>query len=130
MANENGLGKLYRDGDVIVRQGEIGDCMFVIQNGTVTVSIERPDGTETHLATLEAGDIFGEMAILQKERRSATVKARDEARVLTVDRRTFLRRVKEDPTLALHTLEALSNRIRKMNRELEEARHGAARAHH
>jgi CRP-like cAMP-binding protein len=116
------LGKVYHDGEVIARQGEWGDCMYVVQQGRVEIVLERADGSEPPLDVVEQGDLFGEMAILEKQRRSATVRARGEARVLTVDRRTFLRRVKEDPTLALNLLRSLSHRLRHMNRELEEAR--------
>ncbi len=119
---DNLLGKLYADGDVIARQGEVGDCMYVVQRGQVEIILQRPDGSETGLGIIEEGDLFGEMAILEKLPRSATARAIGEARVLTVDRRTFLRRVKEDPTLALNILRSLSHRIRVMNHELEEAR--------
>ncbi len=119
---DNLLGKLYSNGEVIARQGEIGDCMYVVQRGQVEIVLERPDGSETAVGVIEAGDLFGEMAIIEKQRRSATARAMGETRVLTVDRRTFLRRVKEDPTLALNILRSLSHRIRNMNHELEEAR--------
>lgn len=119
---DNLLGKLYSNGDVIVRQGETGDCMYVVQRGQVAIVLEEPDGSETGLNVLKEGDLFGEMAILEKQPRSATARAIGEARILTVDRRTFLRRVKEDPTLALNILRSLSRRIRHMNHELEEAR--------
>ena len=119
---DNLLGRIYSDGEVIARQGELGDCMFVVQRGRVQIVLEGPDGSETPLGVIEEGDLFGEMAILEKQRRSATARALGEARVLTVDRRTFLRRVKEDPTLALNILRSLSHRIRHMNQELEEAR--------
>lgn len=119
---DNLLGRLYNNGDVIARQGELGDCMYVVQRGRVQIVLERPDGSETPVGVIEEGDLFGEMAILEKQRRSATARAMGEARVLTVDRRTFLRRVKEDPTLALNILRSLSHRIRHMNQELEEVR--------
>lgn len=119
---DNLLGRLYSNGDVIVRQGETGDCMYVVQRGQVAIVLEEPDGSETGLNVLKEGDLFGEMAILEKQPRSATARAIGEARILTVDRRTFLRRVKEDPTLALNILRSLSRRIRHMNHELEEAR--------
>ena len=118
---DNLLGSVYQDGQVIARQGDTGDCMYVVQRGRVEVVLERPDGTETPLGVIEEGDLFGEMAILEKQRRSTTARAMGETRVLTVDRRTFLRRVKEDPTLALNILRSLSRRVRKMNVELEEA---------
>jgi CRP-like cAMP-binding protein len=119
---DNLLGRLYKNGEVIVHQGELGDCMYVVQRGQVEIVLERPDGSETQVGVIEEGDLFGEMAIIEKQRRSATARAMGESRVLTVDRRTFLRRVKEDPTLALNILRALSHRIRHMNHELEEAR--------
>ncbi len=119
---DNLLGKLYADGELINRQGEIGDCMYVVQCGQVGIVLEGPDGSETAVGVVKEGDLFGEMAILEKRPRSATARAIGETRVLTVDRRTFLRRVKEDPTLALNILRSLSQRIRNMNHELEEAR--------
>ena len=108
------LGKTYGDGEPIARQGEIGECMYVIQQGQVEV-VREQDGTEVQLATLEEGDFFGEMALFDRERRSATVRALGEARVLTVDKRTFLRRIHEDPSLAFRIVKGMSQRIRKLD---------------
>lgn len=117
------LGRIFQDGQVIIQEGEIGDCMYVIQEGEVEV-IKCEDDREVLLAVLGEGDIFGEMAILEGEERVATVRARGLARVVTVDKKNFLRRVHEDPTLALRLLEVLSNRIREMNAELMKVRTG------
>jgi CRP-like cAMP-binding protein len=114
-----GLGKLYSDGEVVVRQGETGKCMFVIQKGAVEVVREKDDG-ETRVALLKEGDLFGEMAIFEHEVRSATVRAAGEARILTIDKHTFLRRVQEDPTLAFNILRILCDRIRQQNSEIVE----------
>lgn len=119
--SERGLGKVYRDGEEIVRQNEVGDCMFVIQEGQVEVLSEL-DGDEFRLGLLGPGDFFGEMAIVEKQARAATVRAVGEARVLTVDKRTFLRRVQEDPTLALNILRTLCQRIRALDTEIAELR--------
>jgi len=116
-----GLGKLYGKNEVIVRQGETGNSMFVIQSGTVEVVREKKDG-EVRVAVLKDGDTFGEMAIFEHEVRSATVRAITEARILTVDKRTFLRRVQEDPTLAFNILQVLCARIRHQNSEILELR--------
>lgn len=115
------LGKVYVDGETIVRQGEIGHCMFVIQRGKVEVLHEEGDST-FHLTELGPGEIFGEMALCEKAPRSATVRAVGDVRVLTVDKRTFLRRVHEDPSLAFHVLQALSARIRRLNIEVSRLR--------
>ena len=118
------LGKLYDDGEDIVRQGDVGDCMFVVQSGRVEV-LQATDAGEQHLAFLETGDFFGEMAVFEKETRSATVRASGESRVLKVDKRTLLRRIKEDPLLAVNLLKTMSHRIRDLNAGM--ASHVAAR---
>jgi len=111
------LGKEYAAGDAIVRQGEEGDCLFVIQDGEADVFREE-NGEEARVGTLRAGDMFGEMAIIEKEVRSATIRARTRVKALTIDRKTFLRRVQEDPSLAFNVLKAMSGRVRRLNAEL------------
>ena len=111
------LGKVYRNGEAIVRQGESGDCMYVIQAGQVEVLQER-EGKEIRLSVLDEGDVFGEMALFEREARSATVRALGDARVLTVDKKTFLRRVHEDPSFAFRILQKMSHRIRELDAEL------------
>jgi len=108
------LGKIYKEGENIVRQGEAGDCMYVIQAGKVEVVLERPD-SNVRLAVLESGDIFGEMSLFSRAVRSATVRALTETRILTVDKKGFLRRVHEDPSLSFRILQKMSERIRKLN---------------
>ena len=117
------LGKVYGDGDVIVRQGEPGDCMFEILQGTVEVLREK-EGKETCLAVLSRGDFFGEMAIFEREVRSATVRAMGEVRAITIDKKTLLRRISEDPSLAFRIIEKLANRIRELDVEIERLKAG------
>ena len=118
--DSSALGKVYDSGQIIVRQGDTGDCMYVIQQGKVEVVREDVSG-EIRLAVLEEGDLFGEMAVFEKEVRSATVRALGEARILTIDKKTFLRRVQEDPSLAFNILRRMSQRIRNLNDRLAKA---------
>jgi flavin-dependent dehydrogenase len=111
------LGKVYHNGEVIVRQGEVGTDMYVIQAGQAEV-LQKTDGKEVRLAMLEEGDIFGEMALFQQQARSATVRAVGDVRALTVDKRIFLKRVHEDPSFAFLILKKMSQRIREMDTEL------------
>ena len=111
---QGALGAVYKNGDVIVRQGELGDCMYVVQSGEVEV-VQATNGGEHRLAILGTGDFFGEMSVFEKEVRSATVRAHGEARALKVDKRTLLRRIKEDPLLAVNLLQTMSQRIRDLN---------------
>ena len=111
------LGRDYGDGELIVKQGESGDCMYVIQEGEVEVFVTR-DGREVSLAIRKRGEFFGEMAIFERENRSASVRARGQARVLTVDRRQLLSRIEDDPALAMRMIQSMSHRIRDLSGEL------------
>lgn len=115
------LGRIYRDGEEIIRQGNTGESMYVVQSGRVEVLQHSKNGGEQHLAFLDAGTFFGEMSVFEKEVRSATVRAAGEARVLKIDKKTLLRRIREDPLLAVNLLKTMSHRIRSLNAEL--ARH-------
>jgi CRP-like cAMP-binding protein len=116
------LGKIYKDREDIIRQGKTGDSMYVVQAGRVEVVQESRKGGEQHLAYLDAGDFFGEMAVFEKEVRSATVRAAGEARVLKIDKKTLLRRIREDPLLAVNLLKTMSHRIRDLNAEISRHR--------
>ena len=111
------LGKVYADGEVIIQQGAAGECMFVIQSGQVEI-VQSTDYGEQHLASLRAGDFFGEMAVFEKEVRSATARAVGDARVLKIDKKTLYRRLQEDPLLAVNLLKTMSHRIRVVSAQL------------
>ena len=111
------LGAVFKDGEPIIRQGQEGDCMYVVQEGRVEV-VQETDHGPRHLAYLNTGDFFGEMAVFEKETRSATVRAAGEAKVLKVDKKTLLRRIKEDPLLAVSLLKSMSHRIRMLDGQL------------
>ena len=111
------LGKEYKEGDLIVLQGEVGDCMYEILDGRVEV-IHEAGGQKVRLAELGRGDFFGEMALFDREVRSASVRALGRVRALTIDKRTLLRRITEDPSLAFRILEKMSHRIRELNKKM------------
>ena len=115
--DSGGLGMVYTDGQDIVRQGEAGDTMYVIQKGKAEV-LHEADGKEVRLNVLSDGDFFGEMALFQKLARSATVRAIGEVRVRTVDKRILLRRVHEDPSFAFRILQKMADRIRELDDEV------------
>lgn len=113
MDNPGALGRVYENGESIVRQGEAGDCMYVIQQGQVEVIVEQA-GQEVQIAVRGEGEFFGEMAIFEREVRMATVRALGEARVLTIDEKNFIRRIHEDPSLAYRIVQTMSQRIRAL----------------
>lgn len=115
--SKGGLGKEYADGETIIRQGETGDSMYVIQEGQVEVIAHHGD-REVRLALRGPGEFVGEMALFEREVRSADVRAVGPTRVLTVDRKNLLRRIHEDPSLAFRMIEAMSRRIRELSLEV------------
>jgi len=120
-SNSGALGRLYDDGEVIIRQGDVGDCMFVVQQGEVEVYTEK-DGQEVSLAVRKEGDLIGEMAVFEREVRSANVRAKGRARVLTLDKKNFLGRINEDPSLAFRIVQTMSRRIRELSEEVARLR--------
>jgi CRP-like cAMP-binding protein/flavin-dependent dehydrogenase len=115
------LGREYADGAQLCRQGEPGNCMFVIQSGRAEV-LREEGGRESLVGELGPGDVFGQMAITDGQPRSATVRVKGRARVLTLDKRTFLRRVHEDPSFAFKMLEEMSQIVRTLDDELATSR--------
>jgi CRP-like cAMP-binding protein len=112
-----GLGKLYNDGAVVIKQGDSGNCMYVIQSGEVEV-IRDNNGEEVRLAIRKEGDFFGEMALFSREVRSATIRALGDAKILTVDRKNLLKSIQKDPSLAFRIIETLSKRVRDLSEEI------------
>lgn len=103
----------FKAGDTIVSQGDEGVGFFLISSGRVDVT---RDGT--HLASLGAGDFFGEQALLDNYRRSATVKASEDTATVAVMRSDFLAEVRASPDLAIELLAAMSRRLREVEDRL------------
>jgi flavin-dependent dehydrogenase/uncharacterized small protein (DUF1192 family) len=116
------LGKTYQDGEIIIRQGEKGDCMYVIQEGFVEVMVDSGD-QQVQLRTLGKDEFFGEMAIFEHAVRTATVRARGPVRLLSVDHRNLLQRIHEDPSLAYRLMKEMSSRIDQLSEEVARLEH-------
>ncbi|MEJ2593766.1 MAG: cyclic nucleotide-binding domain-containing protein [bacterium] len=114
------LGRQYKDGEVIIKQGDTGDCLYVIQEGKVEVIIESGN-KEIKLAELGETEFFGEMGLFEKDVRSSTVRAMGDAKVMTIDKKNFYKTIQKDPTLAYRLLEKMSNRLRETNKKLRDA---------
>ncbi|RPI38508.1 MAG: GAF domain-containing protein [Nitrospiraceae bacterium] len=120
------LGKNYAGGEIIFREGEKGEVMYAIQSGKVKITKFTPSG-EITIATLQEGDIFGEMALFDRLPRSANAVALDEARVLSIDKKKLFTTINRDPTLVFKILESMSQRIRSLNEELAKLRDAKAK---
>jgi CRP-like cAMP-binding protein len=111
------LGKLYQPGDTLIKQGEIGDSMLVIQEGQVALMREQ-DGEEVFLGVRSSGEVLGENAIFEKEVHTATVRAVSEVRVVTIDKDNFNLRIHDDPSLGYRLFNLSSRRIRELSQQV------------
>ena len=109
---------------VLFHAGDIGDAMYVIESGKVRICVQARDGHEMTLAELGRGDFFGEMALLDGERRSADAVVAEDARLALLSREHFLSFMRSSPDVALEMLTALANRLRHTDELL---RHSATR---
>ena len=113
------IEKTYHKGDIILMEDDdTNQSLFIIAKGEVKVVLTAEDGREAILASLKEGDFFGEMSLLDGEPRSATVRAVEESRLLTIRREDFLAAMKKQPDLALTLLGEMSRRLRKSNRQI------------
>jgi len=109
---------------VLFHAGDVGDAMYLIETGKVRIRVQTKDGHEVTLAELGRGDFFGEMALLDGERRSADAMVTEDAKLALLSREHFLSFMRSSPDVALEMLTALANRLRRTDELL---RHSATR---
>ncbi len=112
------LGRIYHDGEIICRQGELGDCMYVVQEGQVEL-MRRDGSNEFCLGVLGMGDFWGESGLWESDhRRTATARAVGDTLILSIEKRMFLARIHEDPSFVLKLMRRLSRRIHELETAL------------
>ena len=109
------IERRYPRNTPIVEEGLAGDYMYVIREGRVKVTKLSEDGREKILEFLEAGDFVGEMALLERAPRSASVKTLSPVRLLALSRTDFLATLRRNSDLALAVIEVLCSRLRTQN---------------
>lgn len=105
--------EIFPDGEVIAHRGEPGDAMFVIVSGEVRVCIEN-EGVETELARRRSGEYVGELSIINREPRNATLIASGDVRALCIDQKTFEGLIRERPEVSLFIIQVLSKRLKEL----------------
>jgi uncharacterized membrane protein len=106
--------KHFEAGDVIFHQGDPGATLFVIQSGAVEISFGEGKAA-VRLATLSAGQYFGELSLLDGAPRSATATATKPTVLLALDRDDFVEFVRSDPEAALRIMSEIGERMRQTN---------------
>ncbi len=112
------FGKKIPAGTVLFHEGDKGEEMFIIQSGKVKIS-KRIRGVEKTLATLDKGEFFGEMAILNDKPRSASAETIEECDMLVIDRKTFDTLIRGNVEIAVRFIKRLAERLRETNEQME-----------
>lgn len=109
--------RIFKPGEVIFRQGDAGNEMYLIRSGKIKIS-RSAGNIEKTLAVIKEGDFFGEMAVIDGSPRSATATAIEEVNLLIVDREAFKSQLKDNPMIE-YVLETMTRRLRDTNRQVE-----------
>ena len=110
--------------DFIVSEGEMGDCMYIILDGQADVYLSSFDDLPIKVHEIQKGDFFGEMALLEKMPRSATIIAAKNTIAIKIDETNFEDLLARRSDIAMRMLKTLSARLRKTNEELLAAKAG------
>ncbi len=114
---DQGLTRNYKDNSIIFSENEPGEELYIIQSGQVKIT--KIIDEEVLLAVLKAGDIFGEMAILENKPRNASATAFGETMMMAINKMNFEKMVQSQPQLATRLIQLLSERIWTAYRQLE-----------
>jgi glutaminase len=111
-----------KEGELIVREGDVADGVYFLMEGVVSVTIEGAEGRPIRVSTLSPAMTFGEMALLDEQRRSASVRADNCVRYLLLTVAVFRRLQSDHPDIAIKLLgnlaRGLSDKLRRANEEI------------
>jgi CRP-like cAMP-binding protein len=107
-------------GATIFSRGDPGTNLIAVVSGTVKISISSPDGRNAILNLIGAGEIFGEIALLDGQPRTADATANSNCEIFTIDRREFIPFVRSQPTVAMKLIELLCGRLRWTSDQVEQ----------
>jgi small-conductance mechanosensitive channel/CRP-like cAMP-binding protein len=110
-----GETRLYAEGEIILKQGEEGNELFIVWHGEVAVMLDRTDRHDSvEITRLGPGKFFGEMSVMTGEHRSATVKATKPCEMIVIGKKAFQEVLAETPSLAQQISEVLANRLEEL----------------
>ncbi|MBU4444979.1 Crp/Fnr family transcriptional regulator, partial [bacterium] len=111
--------RLYKRNNMILMEEDVGDTLFILNQGSVKITRLSDDGREVILSILGEGDFFGEMSIFDGESRSANVIALEDSEVFVLKRGDFLDLLEKHPKIAIALLQELAIRLRKSDQQIE-----------
>src|SRR5262249_54522204 len=102
--------KVIKRGHVIFKKGDVGNSLYAIRNGSVKIAVPGGDGREAMFNILDKGEIFGEVALLDGQPRTADAVAITDCELLSISRRDFLSLIHREPKVGILIIELLCAR--------------------
>ena len=102
----------FSKGETIFTRGDVGDCLYIVRQGAVEIFVETTEGEKIVFAENTAGDVFGEISLLDGGPRTATAVAIEDTDTLTCDRENLLEFVTKHPSAALDVMTAMGRNLR------------------
>jgi CRP-like cAMP-binding protein len=115
---ELAVPRAFEPGQIVFREGDSSDTCYIVRSGRARAVREHSGGRTITLATFGPGDIFGELALFEDERRSATVEASEPTSVVAVLGPDMRRLMVEHPSISARLVIALGRRLRETNERL------------
>ncbi len=118
LINDLAIDKNVTKGNVVLTEGETGDSLYAIISGRVKIFIGDEDGREIILKILGPGDFFGEMSLIDKQPRSASVSTLENSTFKVLSHTAFETAVEKAPRIATLVMQALAKRLRDADRKI------------
>ncbi|RKY89927.1 hypothetical protein DRQ09_00415 [candidate division KSB1 bacterium] len=112
------LGRFFKKGETIFKEGDLGNEMYIIQSGKVEV-VKNVKGEEVVLATLDKNAFFGEMALFGDPHRSATIRAAEDTTMVVINKETLEQQFQKVPEWFVSILKKLVENLRQVNKTLK-----------
>jgi len=114
---DRAIERTYKKGQLIFYQGDPAEALFIVIEGRVKVVVVNEAGDEMLLVTLQPLDVFGEVALIDGEPRSASAETLEQTRVLVLTRTTFLEALRENPAMTESLLRSLGGVLRRLTEQ-------------
>ena len=109
----------YKEGKILFFKGDKANSFFLVLKGEIKVIRTSDSGREKILKKMKKGDFFGEMGIIEGNKRSATAVVNKDSNLIIIDKESFLYLIKKYPEIALNMITDLSKRLRKADEDIE-----------
>jgi len=107
--------QVLREGEVLFEEGDVGDEAYIVESGHMRISRRYDKGQDLVLTSLVAGDLFGELALVDNQARSATATATSDTELITLSRHSFLRDLQDNPHRSQELFKIFAERIRRVD---------------